>query len=121
MSALNPVLNEGVFVFCTQQFPSDLVKDAVIGCFQEKEGTTMILQKGVADQFQLDYAFEAAWITLGLNSELDMVGLTARFSSAMAEKGISANVIAGYYHDHIFVPYKRREEALKILEGIEFQ
>jgi hypothetical protein len=35
------------------------------------------------------------------------VGLTA----ALADRGISCNVIAGVYHDHLFVPDDRAEEA----------
>ena len=50
-----------------------------------------------------------------MQSALAAVGLTAAIATALAKVGISANVIAGYHHDHIFVPWSRRYEALAIL------
>ncbi len=59
-----------------------------------------------------------ARITLGVHSSLAAVGLTARVAEALAERGISANMIAGFHHDHVFVPWERRAEALAILRGL---
>ena len=58
-----------------------------------------------------------ARISLGVHSSLDAVGLTAALSSALAEAGISANVIAALHHDHLFVPWHRRQEALRCIEA----
>jgi hypothetical protein len=44
------------------------------------------------------------------------VGLTAAVSAKLATKGISANVIAAYYHDHIFVQSTKAEIALSALK-----
>lgn len=62
----------------------------------------------------------AGWarITLGVQSSLAAVGLTARIAEALAARGISANVIAAFHHDHIFVPWGRREEALAVLDAL---
>ena len=60
-----------------------------------------------------------ARISLDVHSSLDAVGLTAAISSRLAEKGISANIVAGRLHDHLFVPWERREEALAVLRGLE--
>ena len=54
-----------------------------------------------------------ARITLRVHSSLEAVGLTARIASALAARGIAANVIAGARHDHVFVPWKRRAEAME--------
>lgn len=54
-------------------------------------------------------------ITLTIHSSLDAVGLTAAVSAKLAEKGISANVIAAYYHDHIFVQAEKAELAIEAL------
>ena len=59
-----------------------------------------------------------ARISLGVDSSLEAVGLTAAFSRALADSGISANVIAALHHDHIFVPWNRRYEALSVLQSL---
>ena len=64
-----------------------------------------------------DPSGEWARISLGVHSSLDAVGLTAAISSRLAGLGISANIVAALHHDHIFVPWDRREEALKALRG----
>jgi hypothetical protein len=66
----------------------------------------------------LAYSFVSAWITLTVHSSLESVGLTAAFSTALANKGISCNVVAAYYHDHIFVNLKDAPGAMQVLESI---
>ncbi|WP_418636222.1 ACT domain-containing protein [Winogradskyella sp.] len=85
--------------------------------FKEEESITLITKKEVADQLNLDYAFVASWITLTVHSSLEAVGLTAAFSKALSENGISCNVVAAYYHDHIFVDKKDTDKALAILNA----
>jgi hypothetical protein len=62
----------------------------------------------------------AGWarITLGVQSSLAAIGLTARVAEALTARGISANMIAAFHHDHVFVPWERREEALATLETL---
>jgi hypothetical protein len=60
---------------------------------------------------------EWARISLGVHSSLEAVGLTAAFSRALAAADISANVVAGLHHDHIFVQWERREQALRVLQA----
>ena len=59
-----------------------------------------------------------ARITLGIHSSLDAIGLTARISAALTARGISANIVAAFHHDHVFVPWERREEALAALREL---
>ena len=59
-----------------------------------------------------------ARITLTVHSALEGVGLTAAVAGALAQAGIACNVVAGYHHDHLFVPWDRREEALAILQRL---
>lgn len=75
-----------------------------LGWFREAEGQTVILPQAQADAAGLAYSLVCAWITLRVQSDLAAVGLTAAVSTALAEAGISCNVVAGYYHDHLFVP-----------------
>ncbi len=56
-----------------------------------------------------------AKITLTVHSDLNAVGLTVAVSAALAKEKISTNVVAAYYHDHVFVPYERRQDAMKAL------
>ena len=57
-----------------------------------------------------------ARISLAVHSSLSAVGLSAAIASALADRGISANIVAGYHHDHIFVPWGRRYEAMETLK-----
>lgn len=59
-----------------------------------------------------------ARISLTIHSDLAAVGLTAAFAGALGAVGISANVIAGLYHDHIFVPWDRRQDAVAALRAL---
>jgi hypothetical protein len=83
--------------------------------FKEQEGITIIVTKQTADTWQLNYSFIAAWITLTVHSSLEAVGLTAAFSTALSAEGISCNVVAAFYHDHIFVDKKDTEVAMNVL------
>jgi uncharacterized protein len=118
LKTLKPFLHDGEYVFCQvpDQYPIDL--NEIISYFKEGEGITIILSKATADQFKLPYSFVSAWITLTVHSSLESVGLTAAFSNALAAAGISCNVVAAYFHDHIFVDIKDAQKAMEVLEGI---
>ena len=112
---MTPKLNEGDYVFCTVTSPDKLEFSDIIGTFKEEEGVTVIVNKTIADKFGLSYSYIAAWITLTIHSSLEAVGLTAAFSQALAEASISCNVVAAYYHDHIFIDKKDAEKAMDVL------
>lgn len=112
---MEPCLHKGDYVFCTVPSLSGLEAAQLAGMFREEEGFTVIIEKALADKLQLPYSFVAAWITLTVHSSLQAVGLTAAFSSALAAAGISCNVVAAFYHDHIFVPRKYADLAMDIL------
>ncbi|MEM6700501.1 MAG: ACT domain-containing protein, partial [Bacteroidota bacterium] len=71
-----------------------------------------------ADELELSYDFICSWITLEVHSALEAVGLTAAFATAFAQHNISCNVVAGYYHDHIFVGKKDAEKAVEVLKSL---
>ena len=53
--------------------------------------------------------------TISVHSSLEAVGLTAALTRVLTNRGISANVIAAFFHDHILVPYSKTAEALDTL------
>jgi hypothetical protein len=118
LKTLQPILNEGEYVFCQVPDGLEMELTEAISFFRENEGTTIIISKSVADQKEWNYSSVFAWITLRIHSSLDSVGLTAAFSNVLAAEGISCNVVAAYYHDHIFVPAQDARKTMKILEGM---
>jgi len=115
LQTLKPQHHAGDYVFCVVDDLNKFNVNEILFFFREEEGTTVVLKKEVADKLKLEYTFVAAWITLTVHSSLEAVGLTAAFSKALAEDGISCNVVAAYHHDHIFVPKKDGEKAMKVL------
>jgi len=118
LKTTRPTLNEGEYVFCTVAASQLIDPSQIIGSFKEKEGLTVILDKRVADSLYLEYTYIAAWITLTVHSSLEAVGFTAAFSNALANAGIGCNVVAAYYHDHIFVAKQDAEKAMTVLEAL---
>jgi len=113
-----PHLHEGEYVFCTVKEWAAINPQEVVGTFREEEGWTLVMPRIVADRLQLPYAFIASWITLTIHSSLEAVGLTAAFSKALRDRQISCNVMAGYFHDHIFVPVQDAAVAIEVLQGL---
>ena len=117
LKTMKPVLNSGEYVYCTVPNLENINLDDILMLFREAESLTIILRKEKADELALKYTFAASWISLSVHSALEAVGLTAVFSKALADNGISCNVVAGFYHDHLFVAQKDGLKALRILNA----
>ena len=115
---MSPSLQEGDYVFVSVSSLEQIPREDTLGEFKEAEGITVIIEKSKADQLQLSYDYIAAWITLKVHSSLNAVGLTAVFAEALAQNNISCNVVAGYYHDHIFVDQRDANKALQVLRKL---
>lgn len=119
LADLSPRLSERIYAFATTAKLEDIPAQAsIVGTFMEDEGLTIVGAVDEADFAGLSQNGGWAKISLGVNSSLTAVGLTARISSALADQGISANVIAAFFHDHIFVPWEKRHQAMNVLEGL---
>jgi hypothetical protein len=115
LQTMKPSHNEGDYVFCVVKDVTALNNSDIVMLFRESEAFTVIIKKELADSLKLEYSFVASWITLTVHSSLEAVGLTAAFSKALSQEGISCNVVAAFYHDHIFVSKNDTDKAMEIL------
>ncbi|MEM9106971.1 MAG: ACT domain-containing protein [Pseudomonadota bacterium] len=121
LKSLSARLVDGVFVFVTlsdRQVPISINPRMM---FMEDEGTTIICLKSEAEAAGLDYTYPCRMITLDVHSSLDAVGFMARIASELAAQGMGVNPVAGFYHDHLFVPDGRQNEALDVLRRIAIE
>ena len=118
LRSLNPLLHDREWVFCT--LPSGVAApDDALCVFRESESTTVIVTRERAQAIGLEPLYIAAWITLTVFSDLDAVGFLAAISAKMAAAGISCNVVSAVHHDHLFVPYEKRQRALEVLKQLQ--
>lgn len=123
LSSMQPLLQQADYVFCTvKEDVLDLNESLAlhpIATFREEEGLTLVLEKSAADAKNFVYESVFKCITLTVHSSLDAVGLTAVVATKLAEHDISANVIAAYYHDHIFVQVEKAQAAMLALKSFQ--
>jgi hypothetical protein len=117
LKTMKPKLNLGEYVFCEIKSLEKIDIASIVMLFKEEESITVILKKETADLLELDYSYIASWITLTVHSSLEAVGLTAAFAKALSENEISCNVVAAFYHDHIFINANDTEKALEVLNS----
>ncbi|OLF77945.1 hypothetical protein AWH62_04565 [Maricaulis sp. W15] len=92
--------------------------DTALMIFHEREGTTLILPWQEAVAADLDPVFPCRRITLAIHSSLEAVGFMAHVAAALAAESIGCNPVAGYFHDHVFVPEDRLGDALAALKAL---
>jgi hypothetical protein len=117
LRTLAPTLDPECYVFCSVHGAvyGDFAHVNPLACFRESEGLTLVLTQSSAEAERLLYNGTFRCITLQVHSSLDAVGLTAALTGRLAEDGISANMVAGYYHDHLFVPVDDAAQAMVLL------
>ncbi len=106
LAALDPQLQPERYGFSVTT--DSALQEGQFAIIREAEGLTAIGP---------DPSGDWARISLSVHSSLEAVGLTAALAARLADRGISANVVAAVHHDHIFVPWDRREEALEAIGG----
>lgn len=119
LRTMTPYLNEGIYLFATVEPDTTIPLLEIISSIQEQEGLSIVVSEQTAQKYQLNAQFHAAWITLTVHSDLAAVGLTAAFAAALGQAQISCNVVAGNYHDHIFVPYEQADLAMSVLKKLQ--
>lgn len=119
VSGMEPTLHAGVYAYCVAGSDADVAGRSVVATVREAEGLTLVLPEEQALAAGLEVLFRAAWITLEVHSDLRAVGLTAAFAGALARAGIGCNVVAGAFHDHVFVPAEQAEQAMAALRELQ--
>lgn len=119
---MKPELNKKEFVFVTVSSDkfNDLIQESIDPklIFEEKEGITLILEKTKAKKHKLKFESSWAMITLTINSDLQAIGFLATITNKLAENKISVNAISAYYHDHLYVPYNKKDLTMKLLKEL---
>jgi hypothetical protein len=116
---MKPEMSEGIFVFCTLADDAEIpatIKPLLTFC--EPEGTTVVIRREEAERLGLPHQFASRLITLTVHSSLDAVGFLTATTARLAAAGISVNAVSAFYHDHLFVPEHRAEEALALLKNM---
>ena len=119
IAAMDPVLADGVFVFATLPLdaPTPVTLNPVM-TFREREGVTLIVTQAQAQAAGLDAVFPCRMITLNIHSSLEAVGFLAALLPALAAEGMGVNPVSGFFHDHLFVPADRAQDALRLLKAL---
>ncbi|WP_330177282.1 ACT domain-containing protein [Streptomyces sp. NBC_01498] len=114
---MRPELNPGRYVFTTVAggVPPGVSPVVMVA---EREGLTLVLSQEDAEAAGLGYDYVAGWLVLRVHSALEAVGLTAAVAHELARGGVSCNVVAGFHHDHLFVPYEAADRAMDLLDGL---
>ncbi|MDZ4877119.1 MAG: hypothetical protein CLLPBCKN_006554 [Chroococcidiopsis cubana SAG 39.79] len=117
LCSMQPILRQGEYVFCTISHQENRHSNLDPVClFREDEGLTLILDREQADAVSLSYTSVFCMITLSIHSSLEAVGFLAAITGKLADHNISVNPISAYYHDHLFVPAGRAQEAMELLQ-----
>ena len=119
LAGMEPSLREGVWVFGILPAGMPFDAEGIVASIREAEGMSVVMEEAAALRAGIRPVFRAAWITLTVHSDLEAVGLTAAFSAALGEAGISCNVVAGTHHDHLFVPVEKAADAMETLGDLQ--
>ncbi len=119
IASMDPVLADAVYVFATlpSGAPTPAGLDPVM-TFREREGVTLIVTQAEAEAAGLEAVFPCRMITLNIHSSLEAVGFLAALLPALAAEGMGVNPVSGFFHDHLFVPADRAQDALRLLKAL---
>jgi len=94
----------------------------VIAVVREREGITAVFEERAKEALSLSaekVEGPFALISFSTITALSEHGITAKISAALAREKIPSNFFAGFYHDHVLVPYDMKEKAMAALLSIE--
>ncbi|MER9104834.1 ACT domain-containing protein [Mesorhizobium sp. M0848] len=119
LASMTPELLAGTYVFATLA-PGVAQLEGVepVMVFREREGVTLIVTEEAASTAALTASFRCRMLTLNIHSSLEAVGFLAAITTRLTAAGMGVNPVSAFYHDHLFVPADRAEEALELLVGL---
>ena len=119
LASMTPELLDDTYVFATLApgVPRPEGLEPVM-VFREREGTTLIVTEAAAKAAGLAASFRCRMITLNIHSSLEAVGFLAAITTRLAGAGMGVNPVSAFYHDHLFVPAERAEEAMGLLRQL---
>jgi len=120
LADMRPELQPGSYVFVTLadgRYGDGAEYEPIASCY-EREGLSLVVPKARADANGLAYDGVFRLISLVVHSSLSAVGLTAAIAARLTAEQISANVVAGHFHDHLFVPESRAGDAIAALQSL---
>ncbi|RUV19173.1 ACT domain-containing protein [Mesorhizobium sp. M7A.F.Ca.MR.245.00.0.0] len=119
LASMTPELLAGTYVFATLA-PGVAQPEGLepVMVFREREGVTLIVTEEAASTAALTASFRCRMLTLNIHSSLEAVGFLAAITARLAAAGMGVNPVSAFYHDHLFVPADRAEEALELLVGL---
>jgi hypothetical protein len=117
LASLSPELDPEPYVFVggLEAVPEGI---APLATFREAEGLSLVVAATAWAATGREASAPYARLTMMVHSSLEAVGMTAAIAAALTDAGISANVVAAYHHDHIFVPWDRRHEAMEAIRAL---
>ena len=119
LASMRPELQPHVHVFVTVPDGSPQPKDIEpVMIFRDREGTTLILHEDQAHSAGLAGTFRCCMITLTVHSALEGVGFLAAITARLSAAGIGSNPVSAFYHDHLFVPADRADDAMRVLQEL---
>ncbi len=119
LNSIKVICDDIEYGFASVPGDSVIERDKVLATFQENGRLAVIAPKSYLDSEDIENEGPYAKLTIDVHTSLELVGLTAVMSTKLAEHGISANVVAAFYHDHVFVQYDLRDKAIGLLEGLK--
>lgn len=122
LAGLDVSRRPGVFTMVSvadeSSIPDDVERQATI---REAEGWTIVCTIESALRLGAPFEYRGAWLTVQVHSALDAVGLTAAISTELARHGLSCNMLAGAFHDHLLVAEADADRAMEILHALRDQ
>jgi hypothetical protein len=111
---MSPDLKHVPYVFLTTKTSFTIEqKEKAVMVFHEQEGETLVIEDSAIENSEPKWAM----ITLTVHSDLNAVGFLAAITTKLAEAEISVNPVSAYYHDHLFVPWDKKDQSMEILKS----